>query len=28
MKHRANKRRSERTFNLVDLVYLRLQPYV
>jgi hypothetical protein len=28
MKHQADKRRSERTFAVGDLVYLKLQPYV
>ena len=28
MKTQADKRRSERTFDVGDLVYLKLQPYV
>jgi hypothetical protein len=28
MKHQADKNRSERVFNVGDMVYLRLQPYV
>jgi hypothetical protein len=28
IKHQADKRRSERTFNVGDYVYLKLQPYV
>lgn len=28
MKHQADKNRSEREFAVVDLVYLKLQPYV
>jgi hypothetical protein len=28
MKHQSDKNRSERVFNVGDMVYLKLQPYV